>query len=58
MVFLTSNSQRNLLDETKDRCLYLYIDYPSPEREMEIVKSHVPEAPNSLIKQVVEIIQK
>jgi MoxR-like ATPase len=41
MVFLTSNSQRNLLDETKDRCLYLYIDYPSYEREVEIIKSQV-----------------
>ena len=27
-VFLTSNSQRNLLDETRDRCLYLFVDYP------------------------------
>ena len=39
---MTSNSQRQLLDETKDRCLYLYIDYPTFEREMEIIKSHVP----------------
>ncbi|MCK9151199.1 AAA family ATPase [Methanobacterium alcaliphilum] len=57
MVFLTSNSQRNLLDETKDRCLYLYIDYPSFEREMEIVKLQVPSAPNNLIEEVVNTIQ-
>jgi len=58
MVFLTSNSQRNLLDETKDRCLYLYIDYPSFEREMDIVKSQVPLASSTLVEQVVKAIQK
>lgn len=58
MVILTSNSQRQLLDETKDRCLYLYIDYPTFEREIEIVKSHIPEAPAPLIGSVVKTIQK
>ena len=58
LVIMTSNSQRQLLDETKDRCLYLYIDYPTFEREVAIVKSHSPEAPPSLIKNVVKVIQK
>jgi len=58
MFIMTSNSQRQLLDETKDRCLYLYIDYPSFEREVEIVKSHTPEASLQLIKSVVRTIQK
>lgn len=58
MVILTSNSQRQLLDETKDRCLYLYIDYPTFEREVEIVKSHVPDASLNLIKSVVKAIQR
>lgn len=58
MVILTSNSQRQLLDETKDRCLYLYIDYPTFEREVEIVKSHVPDASLNLIKSVVNAIQR
>ena len=58
MVILTSNSQRQLLDETKDRCLYLYIDYPTFEREIEIVKSHIPEAPAPLVGSVVKTIQK
>ncbi|MEN6593021.1 MAG: MoxR family ATPase [Methanobacterium sp.] len=58
MVIMTSNSQRQLLDETKDRCLYLYIDYPTFEREVAIVKSHSPEAPLSLIENVVKVIQK
>ncbi len=58
LVILTSNSQRQLLDETKDRCLYLYIDYPSYGREIEIVKAHVPEAPSPLVEGVVGVIQK
>ena len=57
MVIMTSNSQRQLLDETKDRCLYLYIDYPNFEREVMIVKSHTPEAPSNLIENVVKVIQ-
>lgn len=58
MVILTSNSQRQLLDETKDRCLYLYIDYPSFERELEIVKSQLPDASPEIIKLVVRAMQK
>ena len=58
LVIMTSNSQRQLLDETKDRCLYLYIDYPSFEREIQIVRSHIPEAPSALVESVVKAIQK
>lgn len=58
LVVLTSNSQRQLLDETKDRCLYLYIDYPTLEREVEIVKAHMPEASPDLIKNIVTKMQK
>lgn len=58
IVFLTSNSQRNLLDETKDRCLYLYIDYPSLEREIEIVTALMPEAPPALVEAVVKAVQR
>jgi len=57
IVLMTSNSQRHLLDETKDRCLYLYIDYPSFEREVEIVKTHIPNASTKLIQNVVKNIQ-
>ena len=56
MVIMTSNSQRSLLDETKDRCLFLYIDYPSYEREVEIVKSTVPGATSELVESVVTMI--
>lgn len=58
MVIMTSNSQRSLLDETKDRCLFLYIDYPSFEREVEIVKSTVPDASSALVESVVTMIHK
>ncbi len=58
MVIMTSNSQRQLLDETKDRCLFLYIDYPSFEREVEIVKATVPDASPTLVKSVVNKINE
>lgn len=58
VVILTSNSQRSLLDETKDRCLFLYISYPSVEREISIVKSRLPNAEDGLIKKVVNLIHR
>lgn len=57
LVIMTSNSQRMLLDETKDRCLFLYINYPTFEREVEIVKSQVPEASPQIVEAVVRMIQ-
>ncbi|WP_409199859.1 AAA family ATPase [Methanobrevibacter sp. DSM 116169] len=58
VVVLTSNSQRTLLEETKDRCLYLYIPYPSKEREIQIVKSKLPDASEDLISKVVTMVQR
>ena len=58
IVILTSNSQRSLLDETKDRCLFLYIPYPSVEREIEIVKSKVPGAEDETVSHVVKIVHR
>ena len=58
MVMLTSNAQRNLLEETKDRCLFLYISYPSVEREMAIVKARIPNANDSLVKKVVNMVHR
>lgn len=57
MVILTSNSQRSLLDETKDRCLFLYIPYPTPARETEIVLSKVPNAKVEDVSKVVNLVQ-
>ncbi len=42
LVFLTSNNSRELSEALKRRCLYLYIDYPAPERERDIVLRRVP----------------
>ena len=56
IVILTSNSQRSLLDETKDRCLFLYIPYPTVEREIEIVNSKIPDADEDTISKVVKIV--
>ena len=58
IVILTSNSQRSLLDETKDRCLFLYIPYPSIEREIEIVKSKIPEADDETVSAVVKLVHE
>ena len=58
MVMLTSNAQRNLLEETKDRCLFLYISYPTVEREMAIVKARVPTAEDGLVKKVVNMVHR
>lgn len=56
MVILTSNSQRSLLDETKDRCLFLYIPYPTVPREVEIVKSKLPDANDEEVKKIVNLV--
>lgn len=58
IVILTSNSQRSLLDETKDRCLFLYIPYPTVEREIEIVKSKIPEADDETVSKIVKIVHE
>lgn len=58
IVILTSNSQRSLLDETKDRCLFLYIPYPTIEREIEIVKSRMPDADEEVVSSVVKLVHK
>src|SRR5690242_14586670 len=47
-VVLTSNAARELSDALKRRCLHLYIDFPSAQRELEIVRKKVPEAKDEL----------
>jgi MoxR-like ATPase len=42
LVFLTSNSTRDLSEALKRRCLYLFIDYPTTERERDILRARVP----------------
>ena len=57
MVFLTSNNSRELSEALKRRCLYLYIDYPPPEREREIVLSRVPDLDVVLAGQIAGVVQ-
>jgi MoxR-like ATPase len=54
---LTSNNTRELSEALKRRCLYLYLDYPTVERERQIVLSRVPEAPEQLADQLVRIVR-
>lgn len=56
-VFLTSNGSRELSEALKRRCLYLHIGYPSPEREREIVRAHVPELAAVLAQQVADVVR-
>jgi MoxR-like ATPase len=58
MVVLTSNNTRELSEALKRRALYLYIDYPTMETELSIVKMRVPNLNPLVVKQVVEIVQR
>jgi MoxR-like ATPase len=55
-VILTSNNARELSDALKRRCLHLHIDFPSRERELRIVRSRLPDVPETLARQVVEAV--
>ena len=57
LVFLTSNNTRELSEALKRRCLYLHIDYPSMEREKEIVLAKVPDIAESLADQVARVVR-
>ncbi len=57
IVVLTSNNTRELTEALKRRCLYLWLDYPEIEREMEIVHLHAPDLPETLARKLVEIVQ-
>ena len=58
LVLLTSNNTRELSEALKRRCLYLFIDYPSLEQELAVVRLKVPELQPKLAKQAVELVQK
>jgi MoxR-like ATPase len=57
IVVLTSNDSRELTEALKRRCLYLWLDYPEMEREMEIVRLHAPDLPETLARRLVEVIR-
>ena len=57
IVLLTSNRTRELHDALKRRCLYHWIDYPTVEKELQIVSTKVPQASGRLARQVCTFIQ-
>jgi MoxR-like ATPase len=52
LVVITSNRTRELHDALKRRCLYHWIDYPTPDREAEIVRARLPGVPNEIAERV------
>jgi MoxR-like ATPase len=56
VVLLTSNNTRELTEALKRRCLYLWLDYPELEHELEIVRLHSPELDETIARKLVEIV--
>jgi MoxR-like ATPase len=57
IVVLTSNRTRDIHDALRRRCLYYWIEYPTLEKELAIVRARAPEAPEELARQVVAFVQ-
>jgi len=57
-VVLTANGTRELSDALRRRCLYFYVDYPSFDKELRILRTKIPELQNSLAMQVVAFVQR
>ncbi len=58
IIVLTSNRTRDLHDAVKRRCLYQWIDYPTPQREVEIIRRRIPAASQRLAVQVADAISR
>jgi MoxR-like ATPase len=58
VVLLTSNNTRELTEALKRRCLYLWLDYPDLEHELEIVRLHAPELDEAIARKLTEIIHQ
>ncbi len=58
VVLLTSNNTRELTEALKRRCLYLWLDYPDLQHELEIVRLHSPELDQTIARRLVEIVQQ
>ncbi len=56
VVLLTSNNSRELTEALKRRCLYLWLDYPALEHELDIVKLHAPDLPEAVARRLVEVV--
>ncbi len=57
MVFLTSNNTRELSEALKRRCLYLYVGYPTIERERDIILARVPGISAVLAEQIAQVVR-
>ena len=57
LVILTSNSTRDLSDALRRRCMYLYVDYPTLEKEIAIVKAKVPGIHHKLVEQICKFME-
>jgi MoxR-like ATPase len=57
IVIITSNRTREVHDALKRRCLYHWLDYPDAERELAILRTRAPEAPERLSREVVAFVQ-
>ena len=58
IVIITSNRTREIHDALKRRCFYHWVDYPSAERELEIIRVRLPGAAERLSQQIVGFVQK
>ncbi len=58
MVLLTSNNTRELSEALKRRCLYLYVDYPAQDAELDIVRLKVPDLSPELARQAVAVVHQ
>ena len=58
VVLLTSNNTRELTEALKRRCLYLWLDYPNLEHELEIVRLHAPELDATVARKLIEIVHQ
>ena len=58
VVVLTSNGTRELSDALRRRCLYLWIDYPSADKELEILRRRAPDVSEHLARRTVDFVQR
>jgi MoxR-like ATPase len=58
VVLLTSNNARELTEALKRRCLYLWLDYPSAEHELAIVRLHAPDLPAAVAEKLVALVAR
>ena len=58
VVVLTSNNSRELTEALKRRCLYLWLDYPELDLELQIVRLHAPELDDTVARKLVEVVHR